>query len=278
MNELMILVVAVSGSVWIGGKLVVRWRHSRSTAAGGVYGTIEGYVGAPRQGKTTLFVLDLIARAQLVASYDRPVLILANVKVRPPAGIEYEFLRRGPDGFDLLQVLKACRRMRQQGGAIILGLDELGIICPARMWHAFGPDLMFLFQQSGKLYIEVRWTTQALSFADVQLREMTAVTHSVSANPPQTVASRLAGKRPRSIEWSTWDRTAVGTDAAYLETRKVKYRQEWEQLFDTDAFIVPPKKLKGDEEIAAFLDDWELELEVERLASEWEAAQEPVAA
>lgn len=250
-------IVGVVAAIWI-GVLGLKWALARfSTGAGGVYGTIEAFVGLPGQGKTTLAVQWALDRARLIRRYRGRVIIASNIRIQPPEGVEYRFVEGGPGGLDVLALVRLALEARRDGGAVVLLLDEAGICLAARFWRLYGSWLMWLFQQSRKLHIEVVWTAQSETFVDAQLRQLTAATHRVQASPPSTVVSMLSGKRPRWLTVKTYDRTAVGVVDAFLGSKRVRYRQSFEETFDSEAFVPPPESLEGSAELVALLREFD---------------------
>lgn len=229
-------------------------RRRLRSSAGGVYGTIEGFVGRPGQGKTTLAVQWAFARADLVASFGKPVVIASNIALVHPKH-ETIVLPVGEDGFSMEALVRLAYGAQQSGGAVVLLIDEANIVMPSRMWKDFGLWLMWFFQQSRHLHVEVVWTAQSETFIDTQLRQLTAATHSVRATPPATVVTMLANQRPLWIRLDTWDRTAVGVVEAWLGTRKVRYRKAWESTYNTREFVLPPAKLAGAGPLLALLEE-----------------------
>lgn len=266
-------VFGIAGLLWF-------VRRYLSRGEGGVYGTIEGFVGRPGQGKTTLAVQWAIARAVLVRRFGREVVIASNITIRAPEGIATRRLAVGSDGFDVVELVRMALELRARGGALILVVDEASICMPSRMWRDFGVQLMWLFQQSRHLHIEVVWTAQSETFVDSQLRQLTAATHSVRATPPATVVTMLSGKRPMFIGVDTWDRTAVGVVDAWLGGKRVRYQVAWESAYDTEEFVLPPDKLQGADRLVTLLRE-ALEPSgpgVERPLSGGEAGTAPVGA
>lgn len=259
-----------------GVSLAVMFVGNRIAGAGdGSYGNVEAYVGRPGQGKTTLAVQDVIRRADMIAGLGRPVVIVSNIVVS--SRHEAVLLRQGWDGIDMEPLLETCFRMREAGGAVVLLIDEASIALPARFWQTFGVAMMWVLQQSRKLYVELRYTSQAITMVDVQLRDVTAATHGCKAHPPATVVRRLQGFRPWYVNMTTWDATDVGTEARYLGSRRVWYAREragwrlpwarrggfrspvlwrypWEGSYNTDVMLLPPAKLKGSTELRDLLE------------------------
>lgn len=224
---------------------------ARITAGDGTLGTIEGYVGKPGQGKTTLAVQDCIGRARLLNAY-----LVSNVPIHVD-GLDTYTVKVNEDGIDVEWLVNLALRARAEGRSIVLFLDEVGVWMPARLWQQFGIALMWMLQQSRKLYVELRWTAQSAKFVDTQLRELTAAVHEVHAVPPATVGRRRQGKRPWWINLHTYtDAERVGSADALWNSQTgllhgIRYKRRWEATFDTDAMVLPPAKLKGAESLLA---------------------------
>jgi hypothetical protein len=231
-------ILAALGVVWL---VWVVW-VGPIFAGDGVLGTIEGYVGRPGQGKTTLAVQDCVGRARLLNAY-----LVTNVPITAE-GVDVLLVPVTEDGIDIGWLVQLALRARAEGRSIVLFLDEVGVWMPARLWQQFGIALMWMLQQSRKLYVEMRWTAQNARFVDAQLRDVTAAVHLVTASPPSTVARRLQGKRPLWMTLKTYtDADKIGSEDVFAGKVRVLYRRRWEGAFDTDAMVLPPAKLKGAE-------------------------------
>lgn len=240
---LVLVMLAIAFVGWILKSVV--W--ARIVAGDGAYGTIEGYVGKPGQGKTTLGVDDAIGRARIRNAY-----LVSNIPITY-AGLDTLLLPVDEDGIDVGWLVTLALKARSEGRGIVLFLDEVGVWMPARLWQAFGIALMWLFQQSRKLTVEMRWTAQSAKFVDAQLRELTAAVHSVTATPPATVGRRFAGKRPWWMNVKTYDDADHIGSVDHLVADSsgifggIRYNKAHEAHFDTDAMVLPPAKLKGAE-------------------------------
>lgn len=212
-------------------------------AGDGHFGVIEGYVGHVRNGKTMLAVQDCITEARALSTVGRCVLA-SNIKIMAD-GVEAVIVPTTDDGLDLDFLTDLALTLREQGGSLVLLIDEAGIVMPARQWASFPVGLMWLLQQSGKLRVTIRWTSQDVAFVDSQLRALTAVVHKVVATPPPTIARRLEGKRPWAMTVTTSIPAGVDKPDRMMKERRVRYRREWEAAYDTDAAVLPAGRLKG---------------------------------
>lgn len=232
---------------------------------GGQYGIIEGYVGTIGAGKTTLAVQHALALAKA-----RDAVLLSNIPVKcgkscgiveKPDGtfergcvIEHGTLPMNDDGLDLGALMRRAFKLRNESRGLVLLLDEVGVIMPARLWRDFPVGLMWTLQQSRKLACEWIWTAQDVSFVDHQMRSLTAVVHHVKGTPPPSVWRRAKGKRPWFLVASAYspsmapranNEQSARAAEKRIGRRVVRYRRAWEASFDTDGVVLPSKHLKG---------------------------------
>jgi len=258
------LPVAIGGLL-VGGISLGMLRYVAKGA--GQYGIIEGYVGTIGAGKTTLAV-----QHSLMLAKARDAFLLSNIPVRcaktcrgrtsasieRPDGcvLDHALLPMADDGVDLGSLTVTAFRLRDQSRGLVLLMDEVGVIMPARLWKEFSVALMWVLQQSRKLACEWIWTAQDPSFVDHQLRSLTAVVHYVRAYPPPSVWRRVRGKRPWLLAASAFTPSnaprANGETTARMAERRigrrlVRYRRAWEASFDTDGVVLPSRHLKGAE-------------------------------
>jgi hypothetical protein len=272
---IVVAVVAIFGWVFVVGGI-------RSYMSGdGHFGIIEAYVGFVRHGKTMLCAQDCLALARV-----RNAILVANIGIScsPACRIEMDrqaadakaagddrwslvkadmtTMRHFPehlllpitdDGLDLEMLEDLAFRLREEGRGLVLMIDEAGIVMPARQWTTFPVRLMWLLQQSGKMMVEIRYTTQHPSFVDSQLRALTAVVHDVRCTPPPTIQRRIKGRRPWFMVVTTRmvkDFDKVNEDVVMWK-RRVRYRRAWEGSYDTDAAVMPPRRVQGGEGIGS---------------------------
>jgi hypothetical protein len=250
---------------------------------GGQYGIIEGYVGTIGAGKTTLAVqhaLELARARNAVLLSNIPVICLQGryerglrlggwvMGMRYHAGcadgvhvIEHRALPVTDDGLDLGVLTREAFALRDAGRGLVLLMDEVGVIMPARLWKDFSVSLMWVLQQSRKLACEWVWTAQDVAFVDSQLRSLTAVVHYVRSYPPPSIWRRARGKRPWLLIASAF--TPMAAPRANSEGMKVerrlgrrirRYRREWEAAFDTDGVVLPSRHLRGAEALVGALE------------------------
>jgi hypothetical protein len=229
---------------------------------GGQYGIIEGYVGTIGAGKTTLAVqhaLMLAGARDAVLLSNIPVVCGLGCKAEPAVHrIEHATLPMNDDGIDLAELTRRAFKLRDEGRGLVLLMDEVGVIMPARLWKDFSVALMWVLQQSRKLACEWIWTAQDPSFVDHQLRSLTSVVHYVRAYPPPSIWRRVKGKRPWLLVTAAYTPSMAprangeGLRPERRLGRKVfRYRRRWEAAFDTDGVVLPSRHLKGAEVLAA---------------------------
>jgi hypothetical protein len=279
-------VLAVLASLLVLGLGILRY----IAKGGGQYGIIEGYVGTIGAGKTTLAVQHALTLARA-----RNAVLLSNIPVlcgrRCQDGehvIEHGTLPVNDDGLDLETLTIRAFALRDQERGLVLLMDEVGVIMPARLWKDFSVSLMWVLQQSRKLACEWVWTAQDVSFVDHQLRSLTAVVHYVRAYPPPSIWRRSRGKRPWLLIASAFSpshapRANGETGARAAEKRIARtvrfYRRSWERSFDTDGVVLPSKHLKGAEMLVAAVERSQDRHVVSSSTSSWgplaQGAEEP---
>jgi len=255
------------------------WKISKG---GGQYGIIEGYVGTIGAGKTTLAV-----RHSLELARARDAVLLSNIPVRcgptcqgkgslarrvcgrrckvahehvrvAGCSIEHDTLPMTDAGLDLDVLTGRAFALRDQSRGLVLLMDEVGVIMPARLWKDFSVALMWVLQQSRKLSCEWVWTAQDPAFVDHQLRSLTAAVHYVRSLPPPSIWRRSKGKRPWLLLVSSYtpgSAPRANGDGEKKDKRIgrrfVRYRRSFEAAFDTDGVVLPSRHLKGAESLVA---------------------------
>ena len=232
------------------------WSFRYISRGAGQYGIIEGYVGTIGAGKTTLAVqhaLGLALARDAVLLSNIPVICGPGCKADPPAHlIEHGTLPMNDDGLDLGDLMDRAFALRDQQRGLVLLMDEVGVVMPARLWKDFPVGLMWILQQSRKLACEWVWTAQDPSFVDHQLRSLTSVVHYVRSYPPPSVWRRVKGKRPWLLVASAFTPMQAPRangdgmrDERRIGKRVVRYRRAWEASFDTDGVVLPSRTVKG---------------------------------
>jgi hypothetical protein len=221
---------------------------------------IEGFVGLIGAGKTMLSVRHAVDLART-----RGALLVSNILVECP-GVDFVHLGVGDDGVDLEQlrlILEAARGLPGEivepaegceGPPVILSaveprgvvllVDEIGIIMPARFWQSFPVDLMFTLSQSRKLGVDLVWTSQDVEQVDAYLRRLTQWVYKVRCVPHSTLVRREAGKRPWFFWVTKWRPGLVDKKDKRIGRDLVRYRRRWELWYDTDELVRPPERLR----------------------------------
>lgn len=269
----------------------VVWGVKYIAGGAGQYGIIEGYVGTIGAGKTTLAVQHALMLARA-----RKAVLLSNIPVVCGPGcleldtheLEHGTLPMTDEGIDLGELTRRAFRLRDERRGLVLLMDEVGVIMPARLWKDFSVALMWVLQQSRKLTCEWIWTAQDPSFVDSQLRSLTSVVHYVRSYPPPSIWRRTRGKRPWFLIASAFTpgqapraNGEISSKAAErrIGRRVLRYRRKWEAAFDTDGVVLPSKHLKGAEVLIGAVEGTRDAHIVDALGSSWgpagNAADEP---
>lgn len=198
---------------------------------------ISGYVGLIGMGKTMLASADAIATARR-----RGALLASNIKLVPGEGVEFVPLTVGDDGLDLDQIGFLVERCKADGRGLVILVDEVGIIMPARFWQSFPIGLMFVLSQSRKLSLDLIWTSQDVEQVDAFLRRLTQWVYKVRAIPTPSLERRENGRRPWLMICDKFRPAHVS--GAQRDKRLgrdwLRYRRWREALFDTDELVMPP--------------------------------------
>lgn len=206
---------------------------------------IVGVVGLIGHGKTYRAVRSAAELARM-----RGALLAANIKVDVP-GVEFEQLPVSEDGLDVEAVMELVARCRAESRGLVILVDEVGIMMPARWWSKFPIRLLFLLSQSRKHKVDLFWTAQHQDQCDKLLRDLTEYTDRVRAIPSPTLMRRERGKRPWVFRWSRWIKVDVDKPDKQIEAGWARYRRETEAWYDTDEIIEPPARLLSPDERAS---------------------------
>lgn len=226
---------------------------------------IEGFVGLIGAGKTMLAVQHAGGLA-----LRRGALLASNIKVDVP-GVETVQLRLTDDGLDLDQlrtILAGCRGETpaydrdaveldpdtlaakygppgdppRRRGLIVL-VDEVGVIMPARFWQSFPVDLIYTLSQSRKMGIDFIYTAQDIEQVDSILRRLTQWVYKVRAVPAPTLERRESGRRPWFFVRDQWRPATVDKEGKRIARQRIRYRRAWELCYDTDELVRPPANI-----------------------------------
>lgn len=200
---------------------------------------IEGFVGLIGAGKTMLAVRHAGELARR-----RGARLASNIKVEVP-GVECIQLAVGEDGLDLAQLRSLVNDREGDGRGLVVLVDEVGIIMPARFWQSFPVDLMFMLSQSRKLGVDLIYTAQDIEQVDSFLRRLTQWVYKVRAVPEASTERRERGKRPWLFLVSKWRPTTIDKPEKRVSRDRVRYRRSWEGWYDTDELVAPPERLTG---------------------------------
>ena len=199
---------------------------------------ITGYVGLIGNGKTTIAVDE----ARRVAA-SRGAVLAANIWIDPPAGVPFVQLTVGEDGLDVVQMERLMDDARASGRGVVLLVDEIGIIMPARFWQSFPIALMYRISQSRKYRTDLIYTSQDPEDVDVYLRRKTQWLYRVAAWPSPSNRKRERGVRPWFFVLGQWRPGQMDRADKRISRRFVRYRREREAWFDTDELVRPPARL-----------------------------------
>jgi hypothetical protein len=204
---------------------------------------IEGYVGLLGAGKTMLAVQHALGLAKR-----RNAVLLSNIKVEG-AGVEFHQLGVGEDGIDLEELRSWQARTREDGGrGLVLLIDEVGILMPARFWQSFPIDLIYTLSQSRKMRLDLVYTSQDIEMVDSMLRRLTQWVYRVKCFPSPTNERRERGRRPWFflVEQFRPAHVNVGESVQRkrrLSRRWLRYRRGFEGCYDTDELVAPAVRL-----------------------------------
>lgn len=203
---------------------------------------IIGYTGLVGMGKTMLATREAVALARR-----RGAILASNIKVVAD-DLEVVQLAVGDDGLEgIPELLERSRSQDPPRGVVIL-VDEIGIILPSRFWErGMSIELMWACSQSRKLGADLIFTCQHVAQLDAFLRRITDWIWKVKAIPHPSIERRESGKRPWFYFATRWRPADIDTEKPErrLSRSLMRYRREWEALYDTDELVRPPSHLRG---------------------------------
>jgi hypothetical protein len=226
---------------------------------------IVGYIGSIGSGKTMNAVRDSVETARR-----RRAVIVSNIRVSAHTDTKgvraVHQLAVGHDGIDLehlRSIIDEAMRCstcedRDEFGNIIHGrpgcerygvvvlLDEVGILMPARFWQDFPIDLIFELSQSRKSGVDFLYTAQDVEQVDAVLRRLTQYVYMVKVFPVATIERREKGRRPWFFMLTKWKPKHIETQHRSPLGRSFRlYRRHWERAYSTDELVRPPERLRA---------------------------------
>ena len=198
---------------------------------------IVGVTGLLGAGKTAFAV----ARVGQVARRTG-ALVASNIRLDIP-GVECVQLPTGDDGVELGALYDLRDRARAEGRGVVLLLDEVGLLLPARFWASFPVPLLSFFTNSRKLRVDVVWVSQDEADVESALRRRTQYVYRVRRIPPsRTDVGRVPG-RPLLLYVTRWLSGQVEKPTKRLGWEVVRWRREWERWYDTDELVEPARRV-----------------------------------
>lgn len=205
---------------------------------------IIGYTGLVGMGKTMLAVREAVGLARRRRAY-----LVSNIKINAP-DLDVIQIEVGDDGLEGIPDILA--RARGEGRGVVILVDEIGIVLPSRFWErGMSIDLMWACSQSRKLGADLVFTCQHVAQLDAFLRRITDWIWRVKAVPHPSIERRESGKRPWFFLASRWRPADIDTERPEKRLSRIswwgglRYRREWEGLYDTDELVRPPEHLRG---------------------------------
>lgn len=198
---------------------------------------IVGVTGLLGAGKTAYTVMRCVESCQRTGA-----LLASNIRLQPPDGVDYVQLPVGTDGVDLEALYSLRARCRAEGRGLVLLLDEVGLLLPARFWATFPVPLLSFFVNSRKLRVDIWWVSQDESDVEVSLRRRTQYVFKVRRIPGAKHHVSDPG-RPRLLMVSQWLSGRVDKPDHRIGRELVVWRRKWESWFDTDELVEPPARV-----------------------------------
>lgn len=200
---------------------------------------IVGVTGLLGAGKTAYATYRTIALARRTGAY-----LASNIRLVPPDGVDFVQLPTGTDGVDLEALYALRARCRAEGRGLVLLLDEVGLLLPARFWASFPVPLMSFFVNSRKLHVDIWWVSQDEADVESSLRRRTQYVYKVRRLPPARHHVSEPG-RPWLLYVTRWLSGQVEKRDKRVGWEVVRWRRDWESWFDTDELVEPPARVMG---------------------------------
>jgi hypothetical protein len=157
--------------------------------------------------------------------------------------VEFHQLGVGADGIDLDELKDWREAAKAQDRGLVLLIDEVGILMPARFWQSFPIDLIYTLSQSRKMRLDLVYTSQDVEMVDSMLRRLTQWVYRVKCFPAPTVERREGGRRPWFFVVDRWRPMNVDKKDKRLGKSYQRYRRSFETAYDTDELVAPPERL-----------------------------------
>jgi hypothetical protein len=165
-------------------------------------------------------------------------LVLSNIELRVPEGCEFRFLDTSDEAWPEWLLEATMRQVAAKRGTEVL-LDDVGVVLNAREWHTFPAALQTAFCATRKAKCNFNWTAQYPAMVDKALRMQSRGLHRVTAYPEATEKRREQGKRPWWFVIRRYMPEHEDQKDYMLGRWLVRYRREYEALYDTDQIIWP---------------------------------------
>lgn len=206
---------------------------------------IYGFVGPLGSGKTHLMV-----KRGLELAYRRKAVLVSFIKITPSeaSGIEFRQIGLNDYGIDESELLGEINRARAMGKGVVVLLDEVGILLPAREIRAMSRRLMFAFSQSRKMGVDLLWTAQNAGQVDAFLRRLTEQVTRCKAWPKTTLERFDKGKRPMLLFQTMWPPDDVGKRDKRMGWSVEMYDRRVEDRYNTLELVEPPADAIEEEE------------------------------
>jgi len=184
----------------------------------------------------------------------RGAVLVSNIKIEVPDGVLGVVLSTGRDGFDADQLEAVIEWARARGKGVVVLLDELGLLMPARKWQAFPVRLIRTVTQSRKFHVDLVATAQYEALVDGTFRLNAQEAYLVRCYPAPTLLRFERGMRPWFFRLTQYVPGHVGEKAHQLERKFIRYRKYRETWYDTDQTVGVPERLQDNDEKRAA--DW----------------------
>jgi len=201
------------------------------------------FTGKQGAGKTMLAVVG--ARK---AAVRRRAFLISNIQIARPDGIDGIQLAKGRDGFDADQLDACVTWCRDRSKAVVIVLDELGMLMPARKWQNFPLRLQEDITQSRKMHVDMFTTSQYENLVDVNFRLNAHKAYRVSCVPGPSLESYERGRRPWFFRLVEYQPGHVGEKSHRMGSELIRYRREWEGFYDTEERVGIPERLRDKDE------------------------------